>query len=336
MNLPVARRRSRVADPFEGPVPVPSLAPPLPVTGEPVLSIVIVVYRMPDQALRTVRSFTAGYQRGVESHQYEIVVVENESDQMMSAIEVEALAPNVRYHARAETEPSPVNAVNAGVEASHGELVALVVDGARMASPGLVAHTLAASRLADSVAVVVPGYHLGDQLQQWAAADGYDEAVEGELLAQIGWPDDGYRLFDISVLSGTSKAGFFRPFAESNFLCVSRRLWDELDGMDRRFRCEGGGFANLDLYRRAIDHPSVTPVMLAGEGTFHQFHGGATTGGTVAEERELIVESSRSEYARIRGEAFGPPRKRFLYLGAMAPQAMPFLLHSADHVVDPT
>jgi len=327
--------RHRVADPFEGPLPVPDLAPPLPNTGAPTLSIVVVVHRMRAQAMRTVQSFCAGYQQGVESHQYEIVVVENESDEMLAPLEVEAMAPNVRYHARAESEPTPVNAVNAGVAASRGELVAMVVDGARMASPGLVAHTLAASRLAKSVAVVVPGYHLGEQLQQWAAADGYDQQAEAELLTGISWPQDGYRLFDIAVLSGTSKGGFFRPFAESNFLCLPRQIWDELGGMDHRFRSVGGGFANLDLYRRVLDHEEIVPVMLAGEGTFHQFHGGVTTGGTVADQRNAIVEASRAEYAAIRGEPFGPPRKRFLYLGAIPPQALPFLLHSVAHVVDP-
>ncbi|MDH3707403.1 MAG: glycosyltransferase [Acidimicrobiia bacterium] len=333
MTEPSSGAPPSVADPFVGEAPMPTLAPPLPVDGRPVLSIVIVVHRMAAQALRTVASFCAGYQRGVESHQFEIVVVENDSDQMLSAVEVERLAPNVRYHARSETEPTPVNAVNAGVDASRGELVAVVVDGARMASPGLVAHTLAASRLADVVATVVPGYHLGRQLQQFAAEQGYDEAVEATLLDNIAWPTDGYRLFEIAVLSGTSKGGFFRPFAESNFLCVPRRLWDELGGMDRRFTGVGGGFANLDLYRRALEHPEVVPVMLPGEGTFHQFHGGATTGGTVAERREAIVESARSEYTALRGEPFGPPRKRFIYLGAIAPQALPFVSYSAAHVV---
>lgn len=321
-----------VVDPFVGPVPIPTLAPRLTLSGAPALSIVIVVHRMPAQAMRTVQSFAAGYQLGVDPHQYEIVVVENESDAMLDARAVEALAPNVRYHRRKERQPTPVGAVNAGVAASRGELVGLVVDGARMATPGLVAHTLSASCLADSVAVVVPGYHLGDQLQQRAAAAGYDESVEARLLEQIAWPADGYRLFDIAVLSGTSKGGFFRPFAESNFLCLPRPVWDELGGMDHRFDVVGGGFANLDLYRRAIDHAAIVPVMLPGEGTFHQFHRGATTGGTVAEQRDAIVAASREQYAAIRGEPFGPPRKRFLYFGAMSPHALPVMRYSADHV----
>ena len=297
------------------------------------LSVVVVVYRMRQQALRTLASLTPEYQLGVDASHYEVIVVENDSDSMLAESEVEGFGPNFQYLARHETAPTPVNAVNDGVALSTGQNVGVVVDGARMASPGLVGHTLAAARLAEAVVVVVPGYHLGAQLQQRAVEAGYGEEAEDALLAEIGWPGDGYRLFDISVLSGTSKTGFFRPFAESNFLSVPRWIWDDVGGMDCAFDAVGGGFANLDLYRRIIDHDAVAPVMLFGEGTFHQFHGGVTTGGTVEAEREAIIEASRAQYAELRGEPFEPPRKRFLYFGAMPPNAVPFLYYSAGHLI---
>ena len=40
----------------------------------------------------------------------------------------------------------------------------------------------------------------------------------------------------------------------------------------------GGGLVNLDFYTRASLRSDVELVQILGEGTFHQFHGGAMTG----------------------------------------------------------
>ena len=51
-----------------------------------------------------------------------------------------------------------------------------------------------------------------------AAEAGYDQAAEDELLAGIDWEDDGYRLFDVSTLAGSSARGWFGPMGESSGL----------------------------------------------------------------------------------------------------------------------
>ena len=84
---------------------------------------------------------------------------------------------------------------------------------------------------------------------------GYDQSAEDELLDRSGWEEDGYRLFEICTLAGSSSRGIFGHKGESNSLFMPRPLWDELGGLDVRFELPGGGLANHDLYRRALPAP---------------------------------------------------------------------------------
>jgi len=89
--------------------------------------------------------------------------------------------------------------------------------------------------------------------------------------------EDGYRLFEIACLGGSYRAGWFGPIFESSALFLRRSLWNELSGFDVRFDEPGGGLLNLDLYRRACEAPGILLVVLLGEGTFHQLHGGVAS-----------------------------------------------------------
>jgi hypothetical protein len=174
-----------------------------------------------------------------------------------------------------------------------------MVDGARMLSPGVLRLTLDALRIDPRAAVAVPGYHLGDVPQQQAVDAGYGEAEERALLERIDWPRDGYRLFEIAALSESSREGFVLPSPESNFLALARSTWHALGGMDPRYD-DDGGYANHDLYKRVLEHPGTRCFMLFGEGSFHQYHGGATTG-TPAAERQQICERIVAQDLRLRG-----------------------------------
>jgi hypothetical protein len=46
------------------------------------------------------------------------------------------------------------------------------------------------------------------------------------MLAKLGWEDDGYRLFGVSTLAGSSARGWFGPLGESNALFCPRSVWD--------------------------------------------------------------------------------------------------------------
>ena len=84
---------------------------------------------------------------------------------------------------------------------------------------------LQARRLDDRPVIASLGWHLGTARHMEAAESGYDQAVEDDLLARSGWEEDGYRLFGISTLGGSSAEGWFLPIAESSALFLPAALW---------------------------------------------------------------------------------------------------------------
>lgn len=297
----------------------------------PRLSIVLIVYKMPDQAEKTLYSLSPAYQQGVSEEDYEVIVVENHSERLLGERRATQYARNVRYHHRHETTRSPVNAINFGAEQATGSHLAIMIDGARMVTPGVVRLALDAFRMSPQAAVSAPGYHIGHKLQQVAVNEGYDEKAEARLLRSIDWPKDGYRLFDIAVLSGSCQGGFFRSNYESNFIAMSVRKWQAVGGMDVRYDDFGGGMANLDLYKRLLEYPDTPFYLLFGEGSFHQFHGGVTTG-TLKEERDRVFEQIKAQDQLIRGDRRDPPNVTPVLFGTPHPSAYRFIRYSLDKV----
>lgn len=297
----------------------------------PKLSIVVIVYKMPDQAEKTLLSLSPAYQQGVREKDYEVIVVENHSDRLLGAARACQHASNVRYYHRQESQRSPVNAINFGAAQARGHYVAIMIDGARMLTPGVVRLTLSAFQADPQAAVSAPGYHIGHKLQQVAVNEGYDELVEAELLKSISWPQDGYRLFDIAVLSGSCQGGFFQANYESNFIAMPTKKWKALGGVDTRYNDFGGGNANLDLYKRLLESPGTAFYMLFGEGSFHQFHGGVTTG-TRKAERDVIYKQLDDQDRALRGDDRAPPNVRPILFGTPHPSVYRFIRHSLDKV----
>lgn len=300
----------------------------------PRLSIVVVVYRMPEQAKRTLLSLSATYQQRVSQTAYEVIVVENSSDRVLGEQNVVRHGDNFRYFYREETSTSPVNAVNLGVAKAKAPHVSIMIDGARMVTPGLVDTMIRAQAIAPVPVISVPGYHLGRILQQEAVDEGYDEQADIELLASIGWPADGYKLFEVSCLSGSCANGFFLPYSESNCLGMPKGFYKRIGGCDPKFDLPGGGNVNLDLYRRACDDPHATLIVLPGEGSFHQYHGGVTTNSSrKSAERQLLMRKLNEQYRSLRGQQYRPPLKQAIYFGSVPPDAQRFVRHSAERAM---
>jgi hypothetical protein len=110
---------------------------------------------------------------------------------------------------------------------------------------------------------------------------------------------------------------------ESSALFMPAALWRELGGLDERFELPGGGLVNHDLYRRACGLPGARLVVLLGEGTFHQVHGGAAT------SRTLTWDEMHADYVALRGEAYRPPANEPLYLGRLPASALRHVEESA-------
>lgn len=290
----------------------------------PEISLVVVVYNMAREAPRTLYTLSAAYQKNIAADRYEVIVVDNGSTPPLDPNTLQQLDGNFRLIRMEHASPSPVAAINRGLAEARGKLIGALIDGARMASPGLLSLAAKADKLADRAAILTLGFHLGSQVQMESVRQGYNQAQEDKLLAQSGWQHDGYRLFDISVFAGSSAGGWFRPISESNAIFMRKALWDELGGFDKRFRATGGGLVNLDLLARAVT-AADTVVTLLGEGTFHQVHGGVATNSV-----QSPWDAFHAEYQAIRGHAFKLPAYRSLYLGEIPANVLGSIGNSAQ------
>jgi glycosyltransferase involved in cell wall biosynthesis len=262
-------------------------------TARPRLSVVVVAYKSPRQIENTLYSLSARHQWNVREEDYEIIVVENQSSQMLGEERAVAIGSNVRYFLRSETGVSPAPALNFGVSRARAEMVGLMIDGARMATPRVVEHALLAATVHPRPIVVVPGYHLGPGRQHITSLDGYDESAERDLLDRVDWKRAGYRLFEIGCFDEATKNGFLNPILEATYLFTTKACFDEIGGLDERFDLAGGGEVNHDLFDRLCRSRDTRYIVLWGEGNFHQYHGGVSTSPV---DRERKLELFRNQY----------------------------------------
>lgn len=289
------------------------------------LSIIVVFHNMQREAKRTLYSLSTEYQLNVCEDDYEVIAVDNGSTAPLNQHFVESFGRDFHYIFHETQSRSPVDAINIGVNCAKGEYVAIIVDGARMASPGVVANTIKAASLFDNPLVGSLSWHLGPDVQNVSMLNGYNQKVEDNLLQSIDWPLEGYRLFDISVLAQSSQRGYLSGVPnELSWLCLARRTFNELGGYDTLFQAPGGGLVNQDFLKRALAIPEIQPVMLLGEGVFHQFHGGVATNVPMADHP---LKTFNKEYEQIRGKPYKPtPCEDVHYFGKLSTAARKFLI----------
>lgn len=268
----------------------------------PLLSVIVVTYNMNRELPRTLASLAPGYQRGIAAGEYEVIVVDNGSAIPPEPGDFAHLAMDLTILTTPGATSSPAPAVNRGLNAAAGSAMGVFIDGARMASPGLLATARDALSLSPRAVVGSRGRYLGYEAQRDAMVKGYDNLVEDALLESVDWTADGYRLFTISVFDESSGPTWFDPMAESNSLFMWRDLWVEVGGYDTAFTSPGGGLVNLDTWVRARTLPDTLPIALVGEATFHQVHGGVATNGA-----KEALDAMFAEYRELRGVPFVTP-----------------------------
>ena len=269
------------------------------------VSVIVVAYDMARELPCTVLSLCAPYQRGLANEDIELIVVDNGSPVPVDAAALRALHPQLQVLRVDDGGVSPCRGINRALALSRAALVGVCIDGARLASPGLLSAALHAAARHPRPAIGCLSRHLGPDLQSKSMLAGYDQATEDRLLDGIGWPADGYRLFEISVLAGSSRVGEDMLPAETNALFLTRADWAALGGYDERFVTPGGGLANLDTWLRAVADPQRAPILLEGEATFHQIHGGVATNAPRSRWEEF-----HDEYRQLRGKDFTLPDRR--------------------------
>jgi hypothetical protein len=274
-----------------------------------ILSVVIATYRMQREAPRTLRSSLTPLQREVEGIDYEVIVIDNGSP---TPLDLDAeISTNLPVRLiridPSDAQVSPVYCINSVVERhASGDFLLICIDGARMLSSHLIRRTIDALSLFPDSFTFVGSRHLGRMKQMAAIAEGYDQKAEDELLQSVDWMSNLDALWEISVWASAHDQNNFLWQNESNAFGLSRNLWRSLGGFHPGFQRPGGGLSNLEFFERAVGRENALNILLHGESTFHQFHGGAATAST-----DYFAES-RAEYSEITGREYQRPRYDFL------------------------
>ncbi|MDZ7782665.1 MAG: glycosyltransferase [Halioglobus sp.] len=266
------------------------------------LTVLLVCHDMARELPRTLQSLSRDYQEGARELDYEVLLVDNGSPVPPDPASWEDIDVPVRLIRVEHATASPTPAINLGLAQARGEIICYMCDAAHLLTPGVFNIALAAYRGFDNPVVAIRYFYLGPDEQTISVSQGYDKQAEDELLERIDWPDDGYRLFEIGtpLRQGAMLVAWLNRIGETNCLFLRRSLFEELGGADERFDLPGGGFVNMDIYKRAAEAPGATLLQIIGEGSFHQLHGGITTN-SQGGERDDTLESYRRNYREIRG-----------------------------------
>ncbi len=286
----------------------------------PKLSLVVVAYDIARELPRTLYTLSALYQRDIVEKDFEVIVVDNGSPQAVDPTIWQDWRGQFRLLRVSRPSPSPANAANQGIAAARADHVGVMIDGARMCSPGLLSQAWRACQTNDHAVVGALGWYLGYDYQRQSMLVGYGPEQEDALLARTDWQQDGYSLFSISAMDESSTDGWHAPVAEFNAIFMHRERWDDLQGFDTRFDMPGGGLVNLDLCKRALEAPQAQAIVLLGEATFHQQHGGVATNTPLDQALRDWTRWSE-QYETIRGKPYDLPhtQRSIQYWGSLPP-----------------
>jgi glycosyltransferase involved in cell wall biosynthesis len=278
------------------------------------LSVIVISYNMKRELPRTLISLSTLMQQDICKDDYEVIIVDNGSNNASDLKHCTKIQNNFSLQFFKNPSHSPVNAINYGLEIAKGELIGVMIDGARMASPRILASAIEASNLFEEPIIGAHGFHLGPEVQMQSTLKGYNQEKEDKLLSSIDWQKDGYRLFKISVFAGSSTNGWFILPLETNAIFLKQNLWKKLNGYEASFKSPGGGLANLDIWKRACTIQNGQPIILLGEGTFHQIHGGIATNA-----KSPVLPRFHEEYYKIRNENYSKPTNKPFFYGRLNP-----------------
>jgi SAM-dependent methyltransferase len=278
------------------------------------------------EARRTLFSLSSKYQT-LSPELYEVLVVENASSDPLDENEVLAYGNNFQYYYFENDLPSPTRAINFGVKQARGDTIGICIDGARILTPGILEYANRILKPHANSIVATLAWHLGPDIQHISIQNGYNNDVEDNLLAKADWRNNPYTLFENSALGGSSKSGWFSNVAESNCFFISKSSFEKMGGYDDRFKSPGGGFCNLDFFRRACEIEKLKPIILLGEATFHQLHGGAAT------ESSQGIQTFATEYEQITGQKISVPDCEIEFLGHLPAQIHDSVAHSAINLL---
>lgn len=282
------------------------------------LSVIVIFHNMQREAARTLFSLTPAYQQGVSAEEYEVIAIDSSSSSPLDPAWVKSFGPQFSYHSVDWEYPSPCRAMNEGVKLARGKNVMCVVDGARILSPGILSKTLEVFKRDKSPFVYTLGMHLGPKVQNESILDGYDQKEEDVLLEGIGWQQNGYKLFNVSSVALSSRQGFYSQLSESNCFALDKKRFFDFGGFNEGFKSPGGGLVNLAFFNNVMSDATISPVMLLGEATFHQYHGGVATNVPMADHP---WQKFSAEYTKLYGQEYEPVYREPSYFGVITAES---------------
>jgi glycosyltransferase involved in cell wall biosynthesis len=290
------------------------------------LSVVVNFHNNRREARNTLFALTRAYQKLDADFNYEVIAIDHGSKERLSEAEVRSFGREFSCRYVETDRVSPVRAINAACREAAGDWLLVMIDGAHIITPGVFRWAANALRLFGSAFVATVPFHLGPKAQSISVTEGYNQQVEDELLTRVDWKSNGYRLFQASQSLQDGCLGWFGCLFETGCFAITKADYMALGGYEERFESPGGGIANLDLFRRALEVPELQYVMLLGEGTFHQVHGGVASN---ALRGQHPWDKFNEEYARIRGRPFERIARRPIMMGTLPTEALVPLRGSA-------
>lgn len=283
------------------------------------ISIVVNFYNNRREAENTLYSLTREYQKELKDIPYEVIAVDNGSTQPLSEKQVLAFGPEFKYRFVSTTSVSPVQAINTACRHALGKELLVIIDGAHILSPGIVRRSVDAFALFPSPFIATVPFHLGYKRQNVSIAEGYNQLVEDQLLLQSGWKNEGYKLFNIAGDYADDSNGWFGCLFESGCFGISKVEYFSLRGLDEQFQSRGGGLVSPDFFKRALSRENLQYVMLLGEGTFHQVHGGVASN---APRSRHPWNEFHQEYEHIRGIPYHRVLRQPYHMGIVPEEAL--------------
>ncbi len=280
------------------------------------LSFIVNFYNMQREAGRTLTSLTRPYQRNIGDLNYEVLCIDNGSNPPLDAGWIASFGPEFRLFTPSALHPSPCFALNEAAAASTGAVIAAMIDGAHVLSPGVLREVWDSLEEAPLAPVGLRHWFVGAD-QRWLSRAGYTRAHEDILFDKIAWPHDGYKLFSISTPMWENPNHWMDDMSESNCLFVPRALWQQVGGFDEAFAEPGAGYANLDLFARVSAASPEPVVTLVGEASFHQFHDGTTTNVGDAEKEKRVQKFENTYIALRKGQFASVQAERLRFRGTL-------------------
>jgi len=229
---------------------------------------------------------------------YRVSVLDNGSSPPMK---IRGFGDQLDLHYIENASISPLAAMNSLIAKGESEFICVVLDGARLWSPGVMRQFYKSVSENRNLPATVTAFHLGPVHQSMSKDFGYDKQTEEIMLERLNWKKNGYKLFDVSVLAGANPDGEKGEMNESCCLFLRRSLWNQLGGFNEKFLSSGGGFGTLDLFSRLMLETNGEINVLSGEGNFHQIHGGISTSSNPP------INEWEFEYFVINGVAYTKP-----------------------------